>query len=121
MDDKRIEPRIEHSGDVTVKVQSALSIVALEGRVFPCQTADISLGGMRFQTDVLLPVGSLLELAIILYPTSQTYWHTGNVVWCKETDRKGQYEAGISFKSTINPQLDSWQRAIEKLPGKGEM
>ena len=121
MDDKRAHPRIDKKADVTVKVQSALSIVALEGRIFPCQTADISLGGILLQTDVLLPVDSLLELAIILYPTSQTYWHTGNVVWSKETERKGQFLAGISFKSTINPQLDSWRTAIEQLSGEGEM
>ena len=119
MDNQRTHPRIEKSADVTVTVQSAPGIAALEGKNFQCQTADISFSGIRLQTDVFVSVGSFLELSVILPPASQTYWHTGEVIWSKETNRKGQYQAGILFSSTKNPQMDSWRPTVAQLLGEG--
>ena len=121
MDDQRAHPRIEESADVTVKVQSAPDVgnAELEGRSFHCRSVDVSFGGVRLQTDVFIPVGSFLELAVKFDRASQRYWHTGIVVWSKETDRRGQYQEGILLRKVITPQFESWQSAVKKLHGEG--
>ena len=118
MIEQRTHPRTKASADVTVKVQSAPGIAALEGKSYHCKTLDISSGGVCLETDVIVPVGEFLELSIIL--ASQTYWHYGEVVWSsKEANQKGQYLAGISFDDVKNPQLDSWRSAIKELHSEG--
>lgn len=68
-------------------------------------TQDISVGGVRFPTDVRLQMGQTLALTLHL-PFHNTRFHaTGEIVWVREVARLGftQYEVGVRFRWLDDP------------------
>ena len=141
MDDHRKFPRVQEEADVTVCIQSSPEALDLEGRIFSCNSYDVSLGGVMLVVDIPVPVGSLdvtlggvmlvvdipvpvgslLELEIVFNHSSERYWHIGNVVWVGEVEGSPDwYHIGIRFDTAKNPQFSSWQSAVSKLIEKSK-
>jgi hypothetical protein len=120
MPDFRHHPRIHEGADVIVKIQSAPGLHALEGRVFPCQSMDVSTSGMRLQVEIETPVGALLELEIYFSRSEHKFRHLGNVVWCRSNADEEQQayphrHIGIRFNTANNPQFHAWATQISNL------
>ena len=112
MTDKRLNPRLQETADVIVRVVSAPGLQALEGRQVSCRSSDVSLRGVRLRTDLVFPVGADLNLEIFFARAARTFSLGGRVVWCRESETGDpSYDAGIEFDRK-NPQYADWGAAI---------
>ena len=62
-----------------VKVQCKVSVESEEGR-FDCETLDVSMGGMFVRTNRILPVGSIVNVELVLSPAAQTIRAAARIV-----------------------------------------
>ncbi len=119
MHEHRSDRRIEEHADVSIKVQSAPQARDLEGRVFPFHSEDISVYGLRLGVDIPVPIGSLLELEIVLDSSSMKYRHLANVIWAdavsEDLEHGCRHDMGVRLQTQSNPQFDSWATAVANL------
>jgi hypothetical protein len=107
MDEKRIVPRLEEENEVTISVISEGENTPKEKIIYN-YIKDISVSGAKLQTNILLPVDTLLMIEMTLKTLHQMITVIGKVKWIKVVFENKSYEAGVEF---LNPPID----AIKKL------
>jgi len=117
VEEKRRAPRIEDENEVTITVVS-------EGKNIPEEEIngnhikDISVCGAKIQTNVLLPVNTLLELDFASKGVHKQIKIIGKVKWGKVINENKSYEFGVEFyPSEEMEKLDdyiSWQLESNK-------
>ncbi len=117
MNEHRREPRTEEQADVSIWVRTAPEAEDLEGRIFPSQSEDISMSGMKLSVDVPVPVGAILDLEVMLRNSPIKYEMIANVVWSDEEkqDQGTGLEMGVILNIQSNSQLASWNAAVSDL------
>jgi hypothetical protein len=75
------------------------------------RTVDVSLGGVRIQTDSFIPADERLDLVLLLeYEAIRT---VGKIVWSKWSSG-GKYDTGISFETISHQCLNRLERFLEE-------
>lgn len=118
MNEHRSEPRTEEQADVSIWVRTAPDAVDLEGKVFPSQSEDISMSGMKLSIDTPVPVGAILDLEVMLSNSPIKYEMIANVVWADtagHVDKDSTNEVGVILNIQSNSQLASWNAAVSDL------
>ena len=77
-------------------------------RTLKCESADLSLGGLRIQVAETLPVGNSVEVWIKLTDSPQTFYLVGSVRWCAPTDHGA--EVGIAVTDGPATDFKAWRR-----------
>jgi len=117
MDEKRRAPRIKDENEVTITVVSGGKNLP-EGEINGNLTKDISVCGAKIQTNILLPVNTILELDITSKIVHQQIKILGKVKWGKVINENESYEYGVEFyPSKEMEKLDdyiSWQLESNK-------
>ena len=96
MEEKRRAPRIKDENEVTITVVS-------EGKNLPEEeingnhTKDISVCGAKIQTNILLPVNTIIELDITSKVVHQQMKILGKIKWSKVINENESYEFGVEF------------------------
>ncbi len=98
MKERRHDARVLEENRVVIEQQGSAGGEGLE--TFDALTRDLSLGGVRVQSDRPFDVGVELALTIILSRSRQIVKIRGRVRWAKEIE-PGLYEAGIEFLHQI--------------------
>jgi len=99
MDEKRRDKRLSEENRVTITLFSkGMSGDVLEN-IFAL-TRDISLSGVKIQTDVKLPIGTLLKVELALTRTHKLISVIGKVKWVKHLYGDEVFEAGVEFVDT---------------------
>jgi hypothetical protein len=96
MEEKRRAPRIKEDDEVTITVVSGgenLPEEAIKGS----HTKDISVCGAKIQTNILLPVNTILELDFTSKGVHQKVKVLGKVTWSKVISENESYELGVEF------------------------
>jgi hypothetical protein len=107
MDEKRRVKRLQEKSEVTITVVAG-------GKKFPREKViyddvkDISVSGAKFQSNIFLPIETLLRMDFKLKDLRQTINATGKVKWIKIIIEDECYEAGVQFVNTSG-------EAIQKL------
>jgi len=120
MKEHRHEERTEEHADVSIRVRTAPEAEALEGKIFPSQSEDISMSGMKLNVDVPVPVGTILDLEVMLSNSPIKYEMIANVVWADAME-EGNIESnsccdvGVILNIQSNTQLASWNAAVSDL------
>jgi c-di-GMP-binding flagellar brake protein YcgR len=115
MDERRRAPRIKEENEVIITVVSAEKNLPKE-KIIKNQTKDISVTGARLQTQILLPVDTLLELDFRSKSIHQQINALGKVKWVKVIIEDESYEAGVEFFSNPSDAIRklgeyiSWKR-----------
>ena len=94
--ERRRESRILEEDKVVIELLTNGQIPGDES-VINALTKDISPGGIRIMTNVLLPVGTLLKLEIVLSQRRRRLHATGAVRWARSVYEEELYEMGIEF------------------------
>jgi PilZ domain len=117
MNEHRREPRIEEQADVSICIRTAPDAIDLEGKVFPSQSEDISMNGMKLSIDALVPIGAILNLEVMLRNSPIKYEMIANVVWADEEhiEDKAELEMGVILNIQSNSQLALWNAAVSDL------
>jgi len=74
-----------------------------EKTVFSALTKDISPGGVRFMTNVALPVDTLVRMEIALSKRRKLIHATGKVCWSRSIYEEELFEMGVEF-TEISPE-----------------
>jgi len=99
MDEKRIAPRLEEENEVTISVISSRKNL-LKEKIIYNYIKDISGAGAKLQTNILLPVDTLLMIEMTLKTLQQKIIAIVKVKWVKVIIDDESYEAGVEFVNT---------------------
>lgn len=66
-------------------------------RVFNALTKDISPGGVRLMTNVILPVDSLVRIELVLSKRRKLIQATGIIRWTRSVYGEELFEMGVEF------------------------
>jgi Tfp pilus assembly protein PilZ len=113
----RREPRIQEQADVSIRVRTAPLAKELEGRNFSSRSENISMSGMKLNTDIPIPVGSVLDLKILLKNSPIKYEIMANVVWSNLKNALQDFvgEVGVTLTIEPNSKLALWNAAVSDL------
>jgi len=117
MNENRREPRSEEQADVSIRIRTAPDAEALEGKIFPSQSEDISMSGMKLNVDVPVPIGAVLDLEVMLSNSPIKYEMIANVVWADVSDISdletvSGCDVGVILSIQSNTQLALWNAAV---------
>jgi PilZ domain-containing protein len=120
MNEHRREPRSEEQADVSVRVRTAPEAEALEGKIFPSHSEDVSMSGMKLNIDTPVPIGAILDLEVMLSNSPIKYEMTANVVWADESadsnmEQDSGCDVGVILSIQSNSQLALWNAAVSDL------
>lgn len=79
-----------------------------ERRTLRCQSADLSRGGMRIQTTVEVPNGTLIEAWIKIRGEPNNFYLVGEVRW--STANSHGVEVGIALRDAPGTDYKNWRR-----------
>ena len=96
MEERRRTPRMKEENEVTITVVSEENNLPKE-KIIDNYTKDISATGAKIQTNILLPVDSLIELEFTSKGVRQQINAIGKVKWVKVIIEDESYEAGVEF------------------------
>ena len=96
MEERRRAPRIEEENEVAITVVSGGKNLP-EKEINGNHTKDISVCGAKIQTNILLPVSTLLELDFTSKGVHQQIKILGKVKWGKVINENESYEFGVEF------------------------
>jgi hypothetical protein len=117
MEEKRRAPRIKDENEVTITVVSGGKNLP-EEEINGNHTKDISVCGAKIQTNILLPVNTIIELDITSKVVHQQIKILGKIKWSKVINENESYEVGVEFyPSKEMEKLDdyiSWQLESNK-------
>ncbi|MBE9503292.1 MAG: PilZ domain-containing protein [Proteobacteria bacterium] len=89
MHKKEFRKFIRHPSDIPIKITAE----HLENEITDHRLTNVSLGGLTFESDHNLDVGSIIRISIpYVNPAFET---ESRVVWCKQKAKF--YEAGVEF------------------------
>lgn len=96
MEERRKTPRLQEENEVTITVVSGESDFPKE-KIIDNFTKDISAGGARIRTNILMPVDTLIELEFASKGLRQQISALGKVKWVRVLIEDQSYEAGVEF------------------------
>ena len=96
MEERRRAPRIKEENDVTITVVSG-GINLPEEQITDNCTKDISVSGAKIQSNILLPVNTLIELDFTSKGLQQQMKILGKIKWRKTINENESYEFGVEF------------------------
>ncbi len=96
MEERRRAPRIKEENEVAITVVSGGKNLP-EEEIKDNYTKDISVCGAKIQTNVLLPVNTLLEIDFTSKGMRQQMKILGKVKWGKVINENESYEVGVEF------------------------
>ncbi|MBN1366015.1 MAG: PilZ domain-containing protein [Syntrophaceae bacterium] len=110
MKEKRKEKRLKDTNEIAVTVFSREENL-LKKKNFNNYSEDISPSGAKFQSNIFLPLGSLLKIDLTLETIHKKISVFGKVKWIKEIPKK-RYEGGVEFVFTTRERLKKLERYI---------
>jgi hypothetical protein len=96
MSEERAKPRLDEGNYVEITVISAKKNISKE-KVMYNYIKDFSSSGVNIQTNVLLPVGALLNVNFTLKTLRQKIIAIGRIKWVKTISEDKYYEMGVEF------------------------
>ena len=120
MSESRRETRVEEHLVVSASVRTAPQAKELEGQIFFSRTENISISGMKLNTGIPLPVGSVLDLKVLLKNSKIKYEIIADVVWTDVTNAKNILrgfvgDVGVTLTIYPNSQQALWNSAVAEL------
>lgn len=107
MEERRKTPRMQEENEVTITVVSRENDSSKE-KIIENFTKDLSAGGARIQTNILMPVDTLIEMEFTSKGLRKQISALGKVKWVRVLIEDQSYEAGVEFAGAPND-------AIQKL------
>ena len=118
MDEKRRAKRLPEKSEVTITV-------AAGGKNFPREKViynygkDVSASGAKIQSNIFLPIDTLLKIDFKLKNLQQMITAMGKVKWIKIIYEDECYDAGVAFVNTPKEAIQklsdyiSWKQKIK--------
>src|SRR4030042_5266329 len=112
MKEKRGATRISEKTEVTIS-PSGNDYPELDKKVGRCLTEDISIKGMKIQSERFLPINSTLKIQLSLRDPLRLLNVWGKIRWVRKLKACEVYEMGIEIVGTSKEDLGVLKRHIE--------
>lgn len=99
MDEKRRAKRLKEESEVTITIVAGGKKYSKE-KVIYNSGKDISAAGAKIQSNIFLPIDTLLKIDFKLKNLQQMITATGKVKWIKIICEDECYHAGVEFVNT---------------------
>jgi len=120
MRERRKEPRLQEQFRAVVTLFEKTRDPEIESRTFFCSTKNISCGGLRLTSSEHIPVGTKLDLLIVLTWCFWGFTHSGLVVWSEADKKNNTCTLGIKLTTTSEATRIAWRDAIDDKLGQDE-
>jgi hypothetical protein len=111
--EKRSETRIERNLGIVVEVNSCNENPDLVGSSIPCEATDFSPHGLRYNSDLPLSPGSLVNITLSIEQPDSSFLLLCEVRWEFEDD--GKLSKGLIFLEGDNSDLKRWVEAFDSI------
>lgn len=112
MKEKRGATRISEKTEVTIS-PSSNGYSDLDPKVSRCLTEDISIKGIKIQSERFLPINSTLKIQLSLRDPRRLLNIWGKIRWVKKLKECEVFEMGIEIVETSKDDLGALERHIE--------
>ena len=112
--ERRAHARLRAEERVQVTVLSAEKAPHFERRRFMCSTQDLSVGGLRFRSKRLIPLGALITLHIVAPHPLREFDMKARVVWLIERSEGEWHAVGARFTDVPRSRFNAWRRMLEE-------
>lgn len=99
MDEKRRAKRFKEDSEVTITIVAGGKRYP-KGKVIYNTSKDISASGTKIQSNIFLPIDTLLKIDFKLKNIQQMISAMGKVKWIKIICEDESYDAGVEFVNT---------------------
>jgi hypothetical protein len=99
MKERRKTQRLKELNEITISVTSEEKNIP-KNKVHHNYSEDISVSGAKIQSNILLPVDTLLKIDFKLKTLEKEVTALGKVKWIKVLIEDKSYEAGVEFVDT---------------------
>jgi c-di-GMP-binding flagellar brake protein YcgR len=107
MKERRKEERLKELNEITISVTATDKNISKNEFLYN-YSKDISVSGAKIQSNILLPVDTLLKIDFKLKTLGKKITALGKVKWIKVNIDDKSYDAGVEF-------VDTPSEAIEKI------
>ena len=112
MKEKRGARRINEKTEVTISPTSADDL-DLDKKVARCLTENISIKGIKIQSEKFLPIDSVLKIQLALRDPTRLISVWGKIRWVKKLKACEVFEMGIEIVGTSREDIGILKRHIE--------
>jgi c-di-GMP-binding flagellar brake protein YcgR len=115
MKEKRKARRISERAEVAIN-PAGLDDPPLDKKIAHCLTEDISLSGMKIQSENFFPINSILKIQLSLKEPTRLINVLGKIRWVKKLKACEGFEMGIEIVGTSKEDQGVLKRHIEESP-----
>ena len=112
--ERRAHKRLSAEERVHVTVLASENAPYLERRRFTCATNDLSVGGLRFRSKHLIPLGSMIKLRIVAPRPQREFNMKARVVWLIERGDREWHAVGAHFSDVPKSDFNAWRRMLKE-------
>ena len=112
MFDKRKSKRLTEDNEITIRVVSKENMSPGKNIIYHL-SKDISSSGARIQSNVFLPVDTLIKIKLNLKDPPRMVAALGKVKWIRSLSGDESYEAGLEFVDTSNETIRMLSEYVE--------
>jgi len=112
MQDKRKAKRIAEKAPAAIS-PSSLGDPPVDKKITHCLTEDISIKGMKIQSENFFPMNSTLKIQLSLTEPARSINVVGKIRWIRKLKAGEVYEMGIEIVETSKSDLVVLKRHIE--------
>jgi c-di-GMP-binding flagellar brake protein YcgR len=111
MKERRKAQRLKELNEITISVTSEEKKI-LKNKLLHNYGKDISVSGAKIQSNILLPVDTLLKIDLTLERLRQKITALGKVKWVEFNTEDGSFEAGVEFVDTSSEAIQQIEEYI---------
>ena len=114
MKERRKEERLKELNEITISVTSEKKDISKKDFLYNV-SKDISASGAGIQSNILLPVDTLLKIDFKLKTLEKQITTLGKVKWIKVNIEDKTYDAGVEFVDTPSEAMDKLKFYIAQM------
>jgi c-di-GMP-binding flagellar brake protein YcgR len=114
MKERRREERFKILNEIIISVTSTQKDISQREFLYN-HSEDISLSGAKIQSNILLPVDTLISIDFKLKSIEKQITTMGKVRWVKVNIENKTYEAGVEFVDTPSDAVNKLKSYITKM------
>ena len=113
--ERREYKRFEVVQAIFIEVVNRRSQSESENTIIRCETADVSVGGLKIYVQQPIRKGSRLNIAVPLDNGKQNLELVGEAIWIKPADGVKGYWVGLELHDSNRDNMERWFRVVHSL------
>ncbi len=118
--DRRKHERFKIARVIYVEVVRARSGTEADNPILRCETADVSIGGLRIWVPESIPQGSMLNLAVPMDDWKNNLELVATAVWTRPCESPAGFWVGLELEDSGREDMERWFKAVHSMKSSPE-